>query len=89
MVAPAAILCHGDLYDKAGAPADCSQRPPRFKYPLKRATLYVNDNDHLEEVNLVEGAAVHFCSSTPALLEIGCAKNLLPPFWDEVERITK
>ena len=89
VVAPAAILCHGDLYDKAGAPADCAQRPPRFKYPLKRATLYVNDNEHLEDVNLVEGAAVHFCSSTPALLEIGCAKNLLPPFWDEVERITR
>jgi len=89
VVAPAAILCHGDLYDKSGAPPDCAQRPPRFKYPLKRATLYVNDNDHLEEVNLVEGAAVHFCSSTPALLELGCAKNLLPPFWDEVEKIAK
>jgi hypothetical protein len=89
VVAPAAVLCHRDLYDKGAVPADCAQRPPRFKYPLKRATLYVNDNENLDEVNLVEGAAVHFCSTSPALLELGCGKNLLPPFWDDVEKVIR
>ncbi len=89
VVAPSAVLCHRDLYDKGAVPADCAERPPRFKYPLKRSTLYVNDNENLDEVNLVEGASVHFCSTSPALLELGCGKNLLPPFWDDVEKVIR
>jgi serine/threonine protein kinase len=89
VVAPAAVLCHRDLYDKGAAPADCAERPPRFKYPIKRSTLYVNDNENLDEVNLVEGAAVHFCSTSAALLELGCGKNILPPFWDDVEKVIR
>jgi tRNA A-37 threonylcarbamoyl transferase component Bud32 len=84
VVAPPRVLCAPELHD-APLPADCEASPPRFAYPPRRATLYVRD-DELLDVSLVQGAAAHLCISTPALLELRCMKNFLPPFWDEVEK---
>jgi tRNA A-37 threonylcarbamoyl transferase component Bud32 len=85
VVAPASVLCTPELH-AAPPPDDCLARPPRFVYPPRRRTLYLLDDEHLERVNLVEGASAHVCISTPALLELRCMKNFLPPFWEEIER---
>jgi hypothetical protein len=81
VIAPAAIMCSRELWTDT-PPAGCEAE--RMRYRDEQKTLYVLDSEELETVNLPEGAATHLCRSTLALLEIGC-KNLLPPFWDEVE----
>ncbi len=82
VVAPPAIMCSRELWSDA-PPQNCETE--RIRYLDKHMTLYVLDSEDLEAVNLPEGAAAHLCRSTLALLEIGCNKNLLPSFWDEVE----
>jgi hypothetical protein len=82
VVAPPAVMCSRELWNDA-PPQNCETE--RIRYLDKHATLYVLDSEDLEGVNVPEGAAAHLCRSTLALLEIGCNKNLLPPFWDEVE----
>jgi hypothetical protein len=87
VVAPPAVMCSRELWNDTaeGPPADCANSQIRFRYLAKPMTLYVLDSEELEPVNLPEGAAAHLCRSTLALLELGCNKNLLPPFWDEIE----
>jgi tRNA A-37 threonylcarbamoyl transferase component Bud32 len=85
VVAPAKVICSPELH-QGPLPADCAARPPHFAYPPRRATLYVLDDAQLESVNLAEGASAHLCIHTPALLELRCMRNFLPPYWDEVER---
>jgi hypothetical protein len=82
VVAAPAILCAPELHP-GGVPAACADRPPRFVYPPRRATLYVLDDDGLEGANLIEGMSAHDCISTPALLERRCMRGVLPPYWDE------
>ena len=84
VVAPASVMCTPELH-QTPLPEDCAASPPHFAYPPRKQTLYVLDDENLERRNLVEGASAHLCISTPALLELRCMRNFLPPYWDEIE----
>jgi serine/threonine protein kinase len=83
VVVPDEVLCSPALFAPKPLPDDCQAL--RFKYDEKSRTLYLRDSDQLEAINLPEGVAAHLCITTPDLLRLGCMKNLLPPFWDEIE----
>jgi serine/threonine-protein kinase len=94
VVADATTVCAAvTRFARTAAPADCASAPPRFYYQAKGQTLYVRALDQAGAVsaadlarNLAEGAAQHLCVHTAALIELGCMKGVLPPYWDEVER---
>jgi serine/threonine protein kinase len=83
VVAPPDVMCSPELFAPNAPPPDC--KTLRFHYKDKQRTLYLLDADSLEAINLPEGVAAHLCITTPDLVRLGCMKNLLPPFWDEVE----
>jgi serine/threonine protein kinase len=84
VVASPAVMCDAALYAPNPVPADCTT--VRTRYRDQEATLYVLDSDSLERISIPQGAAAHLCRSTPALLEIGCNKDILPLFYDEIEK---
>jgi len=73
-------------FAKNPAPSDSADKPPRFYYAARGQTLFVLDDARLIARNLPEGTAQHLCFQTEALLEKGCGKTILPPYWDEVEK---
>lgn len=80
VIAPAGTLCDARLHAPDPAPANCADLSYRYQ-PVQR-TLYVNEA--YEPLDLVEGAAVHLCRTTPVLHKASC-RRLLDPFFDEVE----
>jgi hypothetical protein len=86
LASPDTVCAAVTRFSRAVAP-DCAAAPPRFQYIPRAQTLYVLDERDPGAFarNLAEGAAQHVCAHTPALLEKGCMKNVLPPFWDEIE----
>jgi len=86
LATPGTVCAAVTRFSRSGAPDDCTAKPPRFFYAPKNATLYVLDDDRLLDLNLPEGVSQHVCAQTESLLEKGCMKNVLPPYWDEVEK---
>ena len=84
IVAPPAMMCDKSLYAPNPVPADCTSM--RTRYRDAEATLYVLDSDSLEALSIPQGAAAHLCRSTTELLKIGCNRDILPLFYDEIEK---
>jgi serine/threonine-protein kinase len=81
VVAPPGTLCDARLFAPDPPPPDCAELSYRYQ-PVER-TLYLGEG--YVPLDLVEGAAVHVCRTTPVLHKAGCLR-LLEPFFEEVER---